>query len=212
LVARSKFCGMTRREDIDYAIQLGVDAIGVILAPQSKRVVTIEKAESLLLGLPPFVDTVAVVLNPTTAFVEDVIKRLPINYLQFHGDESPTFCAQFQFPYIKAIAAESRLSIDRAITQFSSAQAILLDTPSGGSSGGSGQVFDWTRIPQQDKKPLILAGGLNAKNIQTAVIECRPYAVDVSSGIEQAPGKKDRKKMLQFVERLHAGESDVYTT
>lgn len=201
---RVKMCGMTRSEDIAHAVNLGVDAIGLIFHPTSKRNVTLEQATSLLKNLPPFVDAVAVLVNPEKAFVVEILKRLPIQLIQFHGDESPAFCQQFNKPFIKAIQPDSREHILRAVADFSSAQAVLLDTPSEHARGGTGCTFDWTIIPHDMKKPFILAGGLDEFNVCDAIKSSTPYAVDLCSGIEASPGVKDHKKMSSFMEKIVA--------
>lgn len=195
-------CGMTREQDIAHAVALGVDAIGLIFYPKSARYVLIEQAKKLLREVPVFVDVVAVLVNPDSSLVEQVISELPIQWLQFHGEESAEFCSQFKKPYIKAIQASSTITINQLSVEHLHASAILLDTPSATYHGGTGKVFNWDVIPQNFKKPLILAGGLNATNVNTAVAMCSPYAVDVCSGIEASPGIKDHDKMSQFVNAL----------
>ena len=203
---RLKMCGMTRIEDINHAISLGVDAIGLIFYQGSSRYVSIERAKKLLHKIPAFVDVVAVFVQPEESFVRQILIDLPIQWLQFHGDESPMFCEQFARPYIKAISAISDDVISRAAEQYNSATALLLDTPSTTSRGGCGKAFDWTIIPDNLKMPIILAGGLDALNVQSAVLSCAPYGVDVCSGIESSAGIKDLEKMRQFVEALWGKE------
>ena len=199
---RIKMCGMTRVDDIRNAATLGVDAIGLIFYPQSPRYVSIEHAKKLLQDIPAFLDVVAVFVNPDPALVNQVISELPIQWLQFHGDESAKFCDQFTLPYIKALQATSGTVIQDSCTIYKQAAAILLDTPSTVIRGGSGKVFDWQLIPKQCTKPLILAGGLNADNIVAATERVSPYAVDVCSGVESSPGSKDWNKMNQLVSEL----------
>lgn len=194
-------CGLTRTEDIALAVALGVDAIGLNFASQSSRCISVTHAKQLLLKLPLFVDIVAVLVNPSIAFVNEILQELPISWLQFHGDESPEFCDQFNKPYIKAIPANSTETIYHSCTQYRKASAILLDTPSQ-QYGGTGQCFDWSLIPRDSEKPFILAGGLNPINVKEAVQLAAPYAVDVASGIESTPGIKDHEKMRQFVQAL----------
>jgi phosphoribosylanthranilate isomerase len=195
-------CGMTREQDIAHAVDLGVDAIGLIFYPKSSRAVSIKQAEHLLRNIPLFVDVVAVVVNPTVHEVAEILKELPVQWLQFHGDETQAFCAQFQKAYIKAIAAQSKTQLESFISTFNEAPALLIDTPSDTMRGGSGQVFDWDIIPAMHKKPLILAGGLQVENVASAIAQVQPDAVDVCSGIEEAPGLKDHRKMSAFVEAL----------
>lgn len=196
---RIKMCGMTRANDIAHAIALGVDAIGLIFYPKSSRYVNLAEAKSLLQTLPAFVNAVAVFVNPEVDFVTQVINELPVQCLQFHGDESPEFCGQFGLPYIKVVSATSLLTITQMVTIHPKASAILLDTPSSTARGGSGVTFDWQIIPKLMARPLILAGGLDSLNVSAAITACAPYAVDVCSGIEVSPGIKDHEKMSQFV-------------
>ncbi|AHE67503.1 phosphoribosylanthranilate isomerase [Legionella oakridgensis] len=196
---RIKMCGMTRAEDILHAGILGVDAIGLIFYPRSVRCIAVEQGKVLLKTLPLFVDVVAVFVDPEVELVRRVLSEMPIDYLQFHGDESPEFCQQFRQPYIKAVPALSAEHILQAAKHHQQAVAILLDTPSDSSRGGSGKTFDWKLIPQQCSKPLILAGGLNADNVKKAVSSGLIDAVDVCSGVEASSGIKDHNKMSQFV-------------
>lgn len=198
---RVKMCGMTREEDIDYAIHLGVDAIGVIFYSKSSRAVNLEQAKILLDNLPPFVQAVAVFVNPEEKLVQRVVDELPIHLLQFHGDESPEFCHQFNIPYIKAISASGAEQIQEASVLYSGASALLLDTPSHLSRGGTGLTFNWNMIPDHLKKPYILAGGLNELNVKAARHRT-PFAVDVCSGIEAMPGVKDHLKMARFIKAI----------
>ncbi len=192
-------CGMTRSEDIAHAVNLGVDAIGLIFYPESPRAVTIAQASVLLKKLPPFVDAVAVLVNPEPTFVQQIIAELPLQFLQFHGEESAEFCQQFNKPYIKAIQADSTQRIQQAAQNFSNARALLLDTPSLKLKGGTGISFDWQVVPENLMTPYILAGGLNEENISQALKACHPYAIDLCSGIECAQGIKDHHKMTQVM-------------
>lgn len=199
---RIKMCGMTRTVDIMHAVSLGVDAIGVIFYPESPRHVEIDKAKLLLKNVPAFIDVVAVCVNPEIAFVQQIITELPIQLLQFHGDETPEFCEQFNKPYIKAIPARSKESIVKAVEQYCGASAILLDTPSMVQRGGTGETFDWEIVPRSCAKPLIIAGGLTIENVNDVITVCSPYAVDVCSGVECSAGIKDHAKMHQFIRRV----------
>lgn len=190
---------MTQKQDVDYATSLGIDSIGLIFYPQSKRYITLDKAQELVKNIKPFISTVAVLVDPDKAFVEEMIKRVFVHLLQFHGDESPEFCQQFNLPYIKAIQAGNSTSIYQAEKKFAAAQAILLDTPSQNSRGGTGQIFDWDIIPADLKKPYVLAGGLNPGNLSLALKIAKPYAVDVCSGVESCPGVKNHLKMKEFI-------------
>lgn len=199
---RIKMCGMTREQDVNYAIQLGVDAIGLIFARQSSRCIDIETAKSLLLRLPPFVSAVAVLVNPEVNDVNNIIENLPIDMLQFHGEESSEFCEQFNKPFIKAIPANSSEFILNACSLYKNSSALLLDTPHPELYGGSGKLFDWKIIPKNTSLPIIIAGGLNSENIAISVKTYRPYAIDLCSGIEFAKGIKDFNKMQQFMSKI----------
>ena len=199
---RIKMCGMTRAEDIAVAAKLGVDAVGFIFHPASPRCVTIAQAQVLLQTVPLFVSPVAVLVNPDKDLVKQILQTLPIAWLQFHGDESPAFCEQFGFPYVKAIPATGRDAIETALRSYHQASALLLDTPNLGKRGGSGVAFDWGIIPPQPSLPLILAGGLTVSNVRQAIAACHPVAVDVCSGVEQSPGLKDHEKMQAFVQEV----------
>jgi phosphoribosylanthranilate isomerase len=199
---RVKMCGMTRSDDVAHAVRLGVDAIGLIFYPQSKRCITIEQAKVLLKNLPPFVDAVAVLVNPEREFVHQLIEELPIQLLQFHGDESVAFCQQFNKPFIKAMHPNSAEHIQQVAHDFVSASALLLDTPSDTARGGTGLTFNWDIIPKQMLKPYVLAGGLNEFNVLDAIKACHPYAVDLCSSVESAPGIKDHDKMTRFMNKI----------
>lgn len=205
---RAKFCGMTCQEDIAYAVNLGVDALGFIFYADSARYISLDTAATLFTRIPAFVDKVAVLVNPDVAFVWKVLNTLPVQWLQFHGEETRAFCEQFNVPYIKAVRVTSKQSIASAIADYPSADALLLDTPAVGAYGGSGQCFDWQCIPGDSSKPLILAGGLTPGNVGTAVKIAHPFAVDVCSGLEARPGVKDPVKMNAFMKAL-GGSNDA---
>jgi phosphoribosylanthranilate isomerase len=204
-------CGMTRRVDIEHAINLGVDALGFIFYEKSARYVDIGKAKELMSSLPPFVTPVAILVNPESEFVARLINELPIQLLQFHGDENAHFCQKFHMPYIKAIHPANSDHIGATTENYQRAQAILLDTPSS-SRGGSGIAFDWEVIPRSLSMPYILAGGLNEFNISDAIRHNTPYAVDICSGIEAVPGIKDHLKMSRFMTALWDVENEKNRT
>ena len=196
---RIKFCGFTRAEDAALAATLGVDAIGVVHAPGSKRHVALDVMPALRAAVPSHIDLVALFVNPDADTVHKVITALQPSLLQFHGDEPDAFCAGFGLPFIKAMAMGGDAG-DIGLRQkaYPSAQAFVLDGHAPGALGGQGERFAWSNLPALDK-PIYLAGGLDAGNVTEAIRVMRPYAVDVSSGIESAPGKKDAKKMREFV-------------
>ena len=199
---RMKMCGMTRIEDIAYAASLGVDAVGLIFAEESSRCVSLTQAKKLLSNLPLFVDAVAVLVNPSSLLVDEILSELPIVRLQFHGEESPEFCRQFKRPYIKAIQVSSAASIYENAAKYADASALLLDSPSGTNHGGTGKTFDWGLIPNNLTLPFVLAGGLDSTNLRLAVDKTKPDAVDVCSGIELSAGVKNKELMKQFADVL----------
>lgn len=202
---RVKMCGMTRPEDVAHAAALGVDAVGLIFYSKSARCITLGQAKNLLKNLPPFVDAVAVLVNPEPDLVRQIIEVLPIHLLQFHGDESAAFCQQFNKPYIKAIHPVSEIQIQQAAKDYASASALLLDTPCATARGGTGIAFNWRIIPESLAKPYILAGGLDESNAVDALKIGKPYALDLCSGIEATPGIKDHEKMNRFMQRVNGG-------
>ena len=204
---RIKFCGMTHRDDIDAAIALGVDAIGLVFVPASRRCVTIEQAHALLRDLPALVQVVALVADPEPAQVDQLIARLSIDLLQFHGQEANGDCRRYGVPFVKAIA----MGYDagwRQLDRYPDARALLLDGHASGEMGGQGRAFDWNRLPPAVASRAIVAGGLNADNVATAIARLRPYAVDVSSGIESTPGRKDRERMVRFVREVRRADGE----
>ncbi|WP_165475039.1 phosphoribosylanthranilate isomerase [Legionella yabuuchiae] len=205
-LVRVKMCGMTLRQDIEVAASFGVDAVGLIFYSESPRSITVTQAQQLTNKLPPFMSIVAVFVNPKPQLVHEVLEAIPVHVLQFHGDESSDFCRQFSRPYVKAVSADSVESIVKATKNHPYASGILLDTPSI-KRGGSGQSFDWELIPHHLSLPMILAGGLNARNVADAVSGRTVYAVDVCSGVEASPGIKDHNKMRQFMQTIHKMES-----
>ena len=203
---RIKFCAMTNSEDALMAAQLGVDAIGVIFYPTSPRHMTVEKTKALLQVLPPYLTTVGIFVNPTPAEVRAILAVAPLDVLQFQGQESAHFCEQFGRPYIKAIHVNAEVDIMAAFARYSSAQGLLLDNSQPGILGGTGVTFDWSLVPKNPPKPLILAGGLTPANVATAIRQVKPFAVDVVSGIERERGLKDHAKMRAFVEQVRKTE------
>lgn len=199
LRTRIKFCGMRRREDVELAVGLGVDAIGFVLVPKSRRYVGAEQAATLRRALPPFVAAVALFQDADPAFVQQAIDVLQPDLLQFHGSESPGYCESFELPYLKAVAMAAPTDLARTAARFRSAKALLLDGHAPGEMGGSGKPFDWKKRLQSISKPIVLAGGLAPPNVATAIRQLRPFAVDVSSGIEREPGIKDAVRMRAFV-------------
>lgn len=195
---RVKICGVTRPEDAQAAVAAGADALGFVFAPRSRRVLDTERATGLVRGVPAFVCRVGLFMDQDFEEIEGILNRVPLNLLQFHGSEDPAFCRRFGLPYIKALAMGSVPSLQRAQQEFADAAALLLDSHRSGETGGTGQTFDWSAVPSLDL-PVVLAGGLNPGNVRQAIRQVRPWAVDVSSGVEDAPGIKNEEKMRLFI-------------
>ena len=204
---RVKVCGITRVEDALSAIRLGANAIGFVFWSKSSRYITLDSVREIVLALPPFVTTVGVYVNPTQEWVEETAEAGGLSLLQFHGDESPEFCGQFSLPYIKAIRVREGVDLLQYTARYRHAKGLLLDTYTAGMPGGTGHVFDWKLIPQDLSLPLILSGGLNPGNVLQAIKQTRPWAVDVSSGVEAAKGIKDEKKISAFMQGVRKSES-----
>ena len=199
MTTRIKICGITRPEDGLLAANAGADAIGLVFYPKSPRAVTIEQARAICVVLPPFVSVVALFVDAEHFEVEDVLADVPINLLQFHGSETPAQCESFNKPYIKAIRMKDDADLVDAVEQYSTAQGLLVDTYNPNEAGGTGEVFDWDRVPDGLDTPIILAGGLEPRNVASAIQQMNPYAVDVSSGVEVSKGIKDADKIRAFV-------------
>ena len=200
---RIKICGITRSVDAVVAAQLGADAIGLVFYEPSPRAVSAAQAQAIVDDLPPFVTTVGLFVNAAVAEVQAVLQQVPLDVLQFHGDESAEYCGQFERPYIKALRMQAGVDIVAASAAYSDAQGILLDSYVAGVQGGTGQVFDWSDVPGGLKKPIILAGGLAPENVAAAIKVVQPWAVDVSGGVEADKGIKDRDKMAAFCEAVN---------
>lgn len=195
---RIKICGLTREEDIDAAVAAGADAIGFVFYPPSPRYVTPERAAELVRRIPPFVDVVGLFVNADSAMVLATCNSVPLNLLQFHGDEDAAYCRQFSRPYLRAARVRPGLDLVEFAGSFPEARGLLLDAFVEGYGGG-GHVFDWTLIPPALPGHLILSGGLHADNVAAAIERVRPDAVDVSSGVESGKGIKDHAKIAAFV-------------
>lgn len=207
-VVRSKICGITRLEDGLAAVAAGADAIGLVFYAPSPRAVTIEQAQAIVAGLPPFVTTVGLFVDMPTREIETVLAAVPLDLLQFHGDESPADCEALRRPYIKALRVRAGDDVVAQVAAYPGARAVLLDTFVDGVPGGTGQAFDWSLVPAQLSKPVILAGGLTPGNVAAAIAQVRPYAVDVSGGVEASKGIKDAAKVKDFVRAVRGvGES-----
>jgi phosphoribosylanthranilate isomerase len=195
---RIKICGLTREEDVRAAVAAGADAIGFVFYPPSPRYVSFERAAELARLVPPFVSIVGLFVNPAPDFVREALAKVPLQVLQFHGDEQETNCVGFGLPYIKAARMRPGLDLLKYAACFPGAQGLLVDAFVEGYGGG-GETFDWSLIPSKLPLPLILSGGLNAGNVAEAVRCVQPWAVDVSSGVEAAKGIKDAVRIIEFV-------------
>lgn len=208
MLTRIKICGITRPQDGLCAARAGADAIGLVFYPKSPRAVTIEQAQAICAVLPPFVTTVALFVDAEHFAVEDVLSEVPIDLLQFHGAETPAQCGAFAIPYIKAIRMRDDADLTDAASQYHDARGLLIDAYSPTEAGGTGEVFDWTRVPNDLDTPIILAGGLQPGNVAEAIHSVRPYAVDVSSGVEADKGIKDADKIAAFVAAVRSSDQD----
>ncbi|MHB9101255.1 MAG: phosphoribosylanthranilate isomerase [Sulfuricella sp.] len=199
-MTRIKICGITRSEDALVCARAGADAIGLVFYPSSPRHVAAAQAAAIARALPPFVTTVGLFVNPAMEQVEAVLNEVHLDVLQFHGDEPPEFCAGFGVPYLKAIRVKAGVDLVQCAIRYREAQGLLLDAYVEGTPGGTGQLFDWELIPAELPLPLILSGGLEPANVADAIRRVRPWAVDVSSGVEASKGIKDAAKIAAFIE------------
>jgi phosphoribosylanthranilate isomerase len=205
---RIKICGITRPEDGIAAARLGADAIGLVFYPPSPRAVTVIQAKLIVKSLPPFVTVVGLFVNEERSVIEQTLKEVPLDLLQFHGDESPHDCEGFAKPWIKAIRMRQDIDLTATEQVYAAASGLLLDTYQAGVVGGTGQTFDWSMVPQSLADRVILAGGLNSENVTQAVQQLRPYAVDVSGGVEESKGIKDAAKIDAFIAGVMRGDND----
>ncbi len=205
---RIKICGLTREADLAAAISAGADAVGFVCYPKSPRHVTPARLRTLARTLPPFVMPVLLFVNAATDLVEDALAAMPTAMLQFHGDEHEQACSRYGRLYLRAIRMDAGVDLLDSERVFHSAAALLADAPSD-AYGGSGTSFDWNRVPSRRTKPLVLAGGLDAGNVGDAVRRVRPYAVDVSSGVEETPGVKSAIRINQFIAAVRAADQGL---
>lgn len=205
---RIKFCGLTRAEDVAQAVELGVDALGFVFTARSTRRIEPAHAAALARALPPFVSTVALFMDDAPDLIESVIHTLKPGLLQFHGSEDENECERYGLPYLKAVPMASVTDLDAFAAAYASATGFLLDAHAAGAAGGSGRRFDWN-VAIGLERPIVVAGGLDAANVGTAIAALRPLAVDVSSGIESAPGIKDPARMQAFVAAVRAADAEL---
>jgi phosphoribosylanthranilate isomerase len=204
MTLRVKICGITRLQDLQAACAAGADALGFVFYEKSPRNVSVETAAALLRALPPFVQSVGLFVNAEPAFIAAVLKAVPLDLLQFHGDETPADCERHGRPYIKAVRVNRDTDLLKCAADFESARGLLLDAWVPGVAGGTGERFDWGLIPAELPGPVILSGGLTPDNVAAAVQQVRPWAVDVSSGVETSKGIKDAQKLAQFIAKAKA--------
>ncbi len=205
---RTKICGITRVEDGLTAAFAGADAIGLVFHGASPRNVAVDQAVAICAALPPFVTTVGLFVDAAAATVFDVLQKVPLDLLQFHGDENAEYCRAFSRPYIKAVRMADSVDPQAFAAEYHDARGLLLDAYHPGIAGGTGETFDWERIPQNLTVPVILAGGLEPGNVADAVRSVRPWAVDVSSGVEAARGIKDAAKIEAFIRGVNSADGD----
>ena len=203
-IVRSKICGITRVEDALIAADAGADAIGLVFYGKSPRAVSVQQARAIVAALPPFVTTVGLFVNASRCELNEILDAVPLDALQFHGDERPADCEGFHRRWYKALRVKAGDDIRAQAARYAGASAILLDTFVAGVPGGTGEVFDWSLIPADLPKPLILAGGLTPGNVRQAIAEVRPFAVDVSGGVELSKGIKDAASVHEFVRQVRA--------
>ena len=205
---RVKICGITRPQDARVAAALGVDAVGMVFWPHSSRAVTPDQAQAIAAALPPFVARVGLFVDATDAQIGAVLDSVSLDLLQFHGDETPETCRAAGRPYLKAVRMRSGIDLDRVADEYADATGLLVDAYRSGQPGGTGTTFDWDLLPDRPRFPLVLAGGLDAGNVATAVRQVRPWAVDVSGGVEADKGIKDAAKMAAFIQGVRDGDRE----
>ena len=203
-MTKVKICGFTEAENAREAAIAGVDAVGLVFYDKSPRNVDILRAQEIIEALPPFVNRVGLFVNANPSFVDEVLCEVSLDTLQFHGDESPLDCSQYQMPFIKSLRVKPETNVLQVADEFSSASAILLDSFNLSAYGGTGEAFDWSLACVDISLPIILAGGLNETNVSAAISQVKPYAVDASSGVESAPGVKDIDKIVAFIRNTNS--------
>jgi phosphoribosylanthranilate isomerase len=202
---RVKICGITSRQDAQAAVRLGADALGLVFYPPSPRCVSVEQASGIVERLPPFVCVVGLFVNPSREEIREVLDGVRIDLIQFHGSECPDYCTEHGRPYIKAIRMRADIDLQAEEARYAGASGLLLDAYRPGVPGGTGEAFDWSRIPPALAGRVILAGGLTPDNVADAVRQVRPYAVDVSGGVEREKGIKDPEKIERFMRGVALG-------
>ena len=196
---RTKICGITRLEDAQASIEAGCDALGFVFYKESPRYIALDAFKAIAKALPPFVTKVGLFVNAEPVDIQKAIQSGLIDLIQFHGEETSQFCRQFEFPYIKAVGVSSSVNLLQYEKDFYDADALLLDASHEHLKGGTGQTFDWNLIPNSLSKPVVLAGGLTVDNVKEAIKQVKPYAVDVSGGVEESKGIKNSLKIQAFI-------------
>ncbi len=203
---RVKICGITRVEDARAAVEAGADAIGLVFYPPSPRHVELAQAAAIAAVLPPFVTTVGLFVNADAETIAEAVNACGIDLLQFHGNECPDYCSEHGRPWIRALRMKDDIDLAAEAERFAGARGLLLDAFRPGVPGGTGETFDWSRIPVGMAGRIVLAGGLTPDNVEQAVRQVRPFAVDVSGGVEREPGIKDAEKIARFVQAVRRGD------
>ena len=206
---RIKICGITRRQDALAAADAGADAVGFVFHPPSPRAISSAAAGEIARGLPPFVTAVGLFVDLTEVHVRRILADVPLGLLQFHGDEPAEFCAQFGLPYMKAIRVRSGVDLLQCATRYAGAAALLLDAYRAGVPGGTGETFDWKIIPPRIESRIVLSGGLTADNVAAGIEHVRPWAVDVSSGVEATLGIKDAQRIGRFAAAVRDADANL---
>jgi phosphoribosylanthranilate isomerase len=204
---RTKICGITSVQDARVAADCGADAIGLVFYPGSPRAVTTEQAADIVASLSPFVTVVALFVDEPADNIRRILSDVPVDLIQFHGNEPARFCAQFERPWIKALRVRAGVDVSAFCADYHAARGVLLDSWQEGVPGGTGKAFDWQLAALELPLPVVLAGGLNESNVGQAIAKLRPVAVDVSGGVEASPGCKDAGKIQRFVAAVRAADA-----
>jgi phosphoribosylanthranilate isomerase len=207
-MTRIKICGITRVQDALDAARAGTDALGLVFYAASPRNVSVDRARDIMQALPPFVTTVGLFVNATAQAVRDTLRELPLDLLQFHGDESAEFCCQFEKPYMKAVRVKAGVNLLQYAQVHRTAKALLLDAYREEAYGGTGHTFDWNVIPHHFPLPIVLSGGLQAANVAQGIQSVKPWAVDVSSGVETDKGIKNKAKITAFIHAVRKADEE----
>ena len=206
---RIKICGVTQLDDAKLIADQGADSIGLVFHPKSPRFIGLDAARKIRDAMPPFVTITALFMDESEEWISQVLSTVSPDCLQFHGEEPESICVQWKRPYLKTIPMGSTTNVDDYASRYLSAQGFLFDSNAAGRQGGSGDTFDWSKIPLSFDRPLVLAGGLNPENVAEAVSQVRPWSVDVSSGVEKSKGVKDKKLLNQFFQEVRRGDANA---